>query len=537
MRLTLSGVISSVAIVCASPVAAQTVTGRVLMPDSVTPAPGIVVTVVNANGNAVGRALTSRNGAYSVRLPRPGQHDVRALRIGFRPTVVHLDIAGAATVTRDLVLTSLPVVIEGVEIGADDDCSLNKKDGQVFLSLWEQARGALAATSLWEQSGSLDIDVMRVEGHTDPKDFSWERPDSESLFVRLDTAGVRELAVSRLFASTPPETLIKSGYVRAGRDGRPIFDMPNAEVLLSDAFVDSHCFTLKRRRDHTGWIGFAFEPRRRVENFVDVEGVLWLDRASAELRQMEYKYTNLPEAAYEICDKAPLIKVLPDMLKEQPPFKQPAPQCYTHREDGRNRLGVGGSADFVRLPTGEWMVSSWTLLTPPDEAKYRRGYRSRYLPRERKTERCWDADPNCRTIVAMIPRLVLVKGITTRVVRDGIDLYTDSSNRPLLDAMIRQRAGDDVAHLVGIVVDDDRRPITNAIVQVEDPWRSARTSMDGVFRVSSLPAGSLVISVRCSGYLPRRVRLPLVKDSTHRIRIDLQPDTVGIRGAGCAQRQ
>ena len=40
-------------------------------------------------------------------------------------------------------------------------------------------------------------------------------------------------------------------------------------------------------------VGIAFEPARRRPGIVDVEGMLWLDRARPALRLLEFRYTNL----------------------------------------------------------------------------------------------------------------------------------------------------------------------------------------------------------------------------------------------------
>ena len=68
-----------------------------------------------------------------------------------------------------------------------------------------------------------------------------------------------------------------------------------AEVLLSESFVAGHCFhTEPWTRDGRDWVGVGFSPASARRNLVDIEGTLWLDRASAELRLLEYRYANMP---------------------------------------------------------------------------------------------------------------------------------------------------------------------------------------------------------------------------------------------------
>jgi hypothetical protein len=513
-------------------VTAQTLSGRVLMPDSLTPASGIVVTVSTPSGSVMGRVLSSANGAYSVRLKAGGSYDLRALRIGYRPSVIRLVVSATDTTRRDIVLNSLPVEIAAMLVDGDRDCTLKGKDGQRFLSLWEQARAALAATSLSEQAGVLDVDQIRVNGHMDAVRTWSQDPNAHE---SVDTLTARHIALSRAFASTPPETLAAVGYVRASADGRPVFDMPNAEALLSDDFVGAHCFRLRGNSDHPDWIGLGFEPRRRVDGYVDIDGTLWIDRATAELRTVDFQYANLPKRSYPACDTAPFIPVRGDILHDDPPFEQPQPNCGTFKDDQKNVLGLGGSASFVRLSSGEWLVSRWKLITPPDSARYRAGHRFRFNSRTRQLERCWDG-PKCRTMIAMRPRLVTISGVTTRVARDGVELYGDTSMASLIPAMLAHRAKAGSSTLVGFVYDESRHPIVNAIVQTEDPWVATRTDSTGRFLIAVLPAGELILSARCSGYTPVRFRTQLERNGTREVVVPLKNDPIAGGSKACGTR-
>src|SRR6478609_7999514 len=78
---------------------AQSLTGVVLLPDSVTTAPGVIVVATDANGATAGRALSGDRRQFTLRLPAAGSYRVTLLRIGFRPT-------------------QLPAVIVDVAVGA-----------------------------------------------------------------------------------------------------------------------------------------------------------------------------------------------------------------------------------------------------------------------------------------------------------------------------------------------------------------------------------------------------------------------------------
>lgn len=94
-------------------------------------------------------------------------------------------------------------------------------------------------------------------------------------------------------------------------------------MLLSDLFLDEHCFAV--RDGDEGRVGLSFRPvpGRKLP---DVRGVLWLDRESGELRELEYTYTNLEFAGPE----------------EQ----------------------LGGRVEFERLPSGAWYIPHWRIRMP-----------------------------------------------------------------------------------------------------------------------------------------------------------------------------
>jgi hypothetical protein len=101
---------------------------------------------------------------------------------------------------------------------------------------------------------------------------------------------------------------------------------PDAEVLVADAFLDTHCFETRRgEADAAGLIGLAFAPVRG-RKLPDITGTLWLDPKTSELRYIEFTYTGI--------------------------------------DGGLNVKGVGGRTDFRRLPNGAWIVDRWYIRLP-----------------------------------------------------------------------------------------------------------------------------------------------------------------------------
>ena len=130
------------------------------------------------------------------------------------------------------------------------------------------------------------------------------------------------------FQSRPADELSETGFVQ--RDGRgQLYFAPDADVLLSDVFLDSHCFRLVQgdgRGESAGLIGLAFEPVSTRGATVDIAGTLWLDPADSELQWLEFRYENLD----------------PDIRSDD----------------------LGGRVEFERVPDGGWIVSEWWIRMP-----------------------------------------------------------------------------------------------------------------------------------------------------------------------------
>jgi hypothetical protein len=125
------------------------------------------------------------------------------------------------------------------------------------------------------------------------------------------------------FGSLDPEQLSRSGFVQNDLGG-PVFYGPDAALLVSDVFLDDHCFRV-RRENGRDELGLLFEPVGG-RNVPEIVGVLWLDSASVALRRLEWKYTNLAIWSRQ---------------------GQPA-----------------GSIEFSQLPDGAWFVRRWMLRAP-----------------------------------------------------------------------------------------------------------------------------------------------------------------------------
>jgi hypothetical protein len=182
--------------------------------------------------------------------------------------------------------------------------------------VWDAARRVLLETQAAEARGGL-FSIRRFHRELD-------RSTAMVRSAREDSTTERRVTP---FRSLPAAELARNGYVR--REGNDhVFIAPDATVLLSEEFLDGHCFRVAPGRgDEAGLVGLQFEPVRG-RRLPDVSGTLWLDPATADLRSMEFAYTGLPDYAYD---------------------------------EGEV---WGGRMEFARTAAGAWMVNRWTLRLP-----------------------------------------------------------------------------------------------------------------------------------------------------------------------------
>jgi hypothetical protein len=207
--------------------------------------------------------------------------------------------------------------LEAIRVGPPDrGCVVNPRTGQRTAAVWEAARQVLLETQAAEARGGL-FTIRRFHRELD-------RSTAFVRSAREDSTTERRVTP---FRSLPADELARNGYVR--REGNDhVFIAPDATVLLSEEFLDGHCFrVVPGRGAEAGLVGLAFEPVRG-RRLPDVSGTLWLDPASADLRSMEFAYTGLPEYAYD---------------------------------EGEV---WGGRMEFARTAAGAWMVNRWTLRLP-----------------------------------------------------------------------------------------------------------------------------------------------------------------------------
>ncbi|HUK64912.1 MAG TPA: hypothetical protein VLV15_16355, partial [Dongiaceae bacterium] len=190
-------------------------------------------------------------------------------------------------------------------------------DGAQTAELWEEARKALYASLVADQNQMVHAVRRRW----------WTKVDASGAIKRVDSTRTDTITDAQPF-STPatPEDLAAYGYGVGGPNRDSVYAGPDADVLLSDAFARTHCFHVRLDAEkHPGLVGLAFTPARKV-SFAEVMGVIWLDSASARLRSVEFRHTNL--------------------------FPEISPLHY------------GGRIEFEQLAGGPWIVRRWYIRLP-----------------------------------------------------------------------------------------------------------------------------------------------------------------------------
>jgi len=297
------------------PAGAQTVRGRVEQSDGV-PIYGAFVMLEDSSGVLSNRGLSAESGFYRIAAPGPGTYRLRAERIGYSAAVSPwLHLAAGENLSYRFVVEPDPVRLREIRVEERARCSILPDEGIELQGVWDEALKAITATAWTGQQPYFRFDAVMHEQILDNRGT----PVSEAVLEEVRFYGRHP------FRAIPARDLVLGGFVQRP-EGRVAYYAPDADVLLSDAFVRRHCFRLVRgRAESAGLLGLSFEalPESRLP---DIEGVMWLDPVSAELQWLDYSYVNL-EASIE-------------------------------------QQGLGGMVEFARLPSGAWIIRSWWIRVP-----------------------------------------------------------------------------------------------------------------------------------------------------------------------------
>ena len=475
VRIAVHALVTCAAAVSTSTVAAQEVFGTLRRADVDAPAQcAMVVAERLSDGRAFARAVTGAQGNWHLRLTTE-RLVIRALRIGFSPYVLDT-IQLAVSERRELnaVLPGTAVVLPSVRTAADARCRVRPDSASLVARLFHEARTALAASLLVAPDGPVRSRVRVSQEVWSPNER--EMLEDEHREYVSDSL--------RPFGTAPVDTLIEAGFVVRKRDAFPAlrheqpvavdYRVPGVDLLVDDRFLEHYCLQLSdTRANHPDWIGVAFRPAR-ARRITQIDGTLWIDRHSAELRRMDFGYTGL--------DGAEL------------------------------KLGPGGRLEFTRLELGTWFVSRWFLRVPAIGTWVERSARAttlivlREIPVVRVRGEVLE--------MAVDSRLVFTVGATD-FLRDGTLVPVPM---PMDSASVTCATGSAHVHAVGNVFAASGAAVANA--ELRFVWRAnggpsagslqsdARTRSTGGYIVCGLPANQPIsVEIRAEGFEPAATTL------------------------------
>ncbi|MCG6955705.1 MAG: carboxypeptidase-like regulatory domain-containing protein [Gemmatimonadetes bacterium] len=301
----------------APPLLAQVVVGTVRDRETRQPVQGAMVRLMAGTAPTGVLYLTGTDGHFNLEAPAAGRYTLAVERIGFASTTAGpVDLERGKTRRFDLDVATSPIRLEGLQVrGAKRRCNLEDDPGGETQLLWSEVRKALDAEQWTERKAGL---AFELEQRTVILDASGRRVLDEQRRTTTAFGGNSMRTLS-------PAELAEKGYVHETKNATAYYG-PDASVLLSDAFLATHCFSVvEGPRGEPGLIGLAFEPvsGRRVP---DIQGVLWLERATARLERLEFEYSG---------------------LRLRPGHEQ-----------------ARGALHFTELSDGRWMVRDWNIRAP-----------------------------------------------------------------------------------------------------------------------------------------------------------------------------
>jgi hypothetical protein len=284
---------------------AQTLSGEV-------DRPGRWLVTLREGGRLVDETVSAANGTFALSAPA-GRYSLSVAAVDTEVSVQEVEwgpggLSGLSVAAPDAAPPLPPAP-------PNDRCTVEPAEGSPAGVAWARARRAFALSRLGLEEGGLVVDALV---------FERELGDDGRTVLRESPTDRRD-GVTRLTPRSDARDLVTRGFVREEQDGSYRFYGVDPDLLLSEAFAETHCLRV-RPDGGPALVALAFEPAASDRERPDVEGVIWLERATGHPVLIEFGYRNF--------------------------------------DLGIPLGGVGGRTSMVRLPDGSWVVAEAWLRMP-----------------------------------------------------------------------------------------------------------------------------------------------------------------------------
>ncbi len=308
------------------PAAAQDIFGA-LRPGPGRATSGMIVQAARvSDGVVVAQTTIAESDRYHLTVPLDSL-TLRVLQVGQQPQVfaaLRMDSGGRREVHATL--PNAPVVIT-LPRRVDTRCRVRPAETEPVAQLFTEARTALMTTVPAVRTRyRLLVEQQNVRGERVGAVRGWELTSGG--YFTVQPFRVTGHTVFRPLESASPEVLLEGGFVgRDTDDGTPLYRVPHLELFEDDYFLSDYCLHLvEGKGERAEWIGVGFRPVQSDPRITQIEGTLWLDRATHALQRLEYGYAGLEPAVA--------------------------------------RTKPGGWIAFTEMPAGVWFVSGWEIRLP-----------------------------------------------------------------------------------------------------------------------------------------------------------------------------
>jgi hypothetical protein len=327
--------------------AAQTVRGTVLAPTEAGASFHALLTLTESTSAATLSRIVSTGEPFRVLLPSRGTWRVRAELLGYGTVDTVVVVRSGGDVELTLLLSPDPLMVDGLTVEVDGSECPAVHDPEKLLSLWSEARKVLvSATTDSVETARFQLKVTGGQAH-----YRTDLAREETPFVTLTVDTVWSIG-SKPVEVPEARVLLEDGFILPKAESEDLYRYqyfaPDAEVILSDLFLSSHCFSRLPLDEAGNFDGLRFEPRKNSPLDYDVAGTIRLPRRDTLTPYIEFHWTEHPRSS--------AVRAITSGVNQ--PFPLESIRAVDFEE------ATGGRIDFANVPNFGWIAYRWQLRTP-----------------------------------------------------------------------------------------------------------------------------------------------------------------------------